>query len=74
MRELLIAKLEELRFPSDKFSLYSLRAGGVTAAATERISDRDFHQHGNWKLESAKNGYIEDPIAKRLKVSQALGL
>ena len=30
--------------------------------------------HGRWKSETAKDGYIADSVAKRLKVSQNLGL
>lgn len=74
MRELLKAKLEELGFPSVDFSFHSLRAGGATAAAKAGIPDRDFQRHGRWKSDSAKDGYVEDSLEKRLKVSQALGL
>lgn len=55
-------------------TFHSLRAGGTTATAKAGIPDRDFQQHGRWKLESEKDGYIKDPIEKRLKVLQALSL
>ena len=74
MRELLKAKLDELGFPSTDFSLHSLRSGGATAAARAGVRDRDFQPHGRWKSVSAKDGYVEDSLEKRLKVSQSLGL
>ena len=74
MRELFKAKLEEPGFPSAEFGLHSLRAGGATAVARAGIPDRDFQRHGRWKSEGTKDGYVEDSLEKRLKVSQALGL
>ena len=44
MRDILKAKLEELGFPSHKFSIHSHRTGGATAAATAGIPDRDFQK------------------------------
>ena len=71
MRELLKQKLVELGFNAADFSLHSLRAGGTTAAG---VSDRVFKRHGHWKSETAKDGYIEDSLHKRLSVTQNLGL
>ena len=73
MRELLKQKLVELGFNAADFSLHSLRAGGATAAAAG-VSDRVFKRHGRWKSETAKDGYIEDSLHKRLSVTQNLGL
>ena len=72
MRELLKQKLVELGFNPADFSLHSLRAGGATAATG--VPDRVFKRHGRWKSETAKDGYIEDSLHKRLSVTQNLGL
>ena len=55
--------------------LHSLRAGGATAAANSSVvSERCWKRHGRWKSDSAKDGYIDDSLKKRLKVSECLGL
>ena len=69
MRELLKEKLQQLGFPSNEYSLHSLRAGGVTVAAMAGIPDRVFKRHGWWKSDNAKDGYVEDSMDKRLSVS-----
>lgn len=57
-----------------KYGLHSLRSGGATKAANSGIPDRMFKRHGRWLSESAKDGYIQDSIDERLKVSKSLGL
>jgi len=52
----------------DDYSLHSLRAGGVTAAAGAGVPDRVFMRHGRLKSE---DGCVEDSLEKRL---QNLGL
>ena len=46
MQEIFLAKLEELGFDASKFGLYSLWAGGATAAANAGVVDRLFKHHG----------------------------
>ena len=61
--------------PDCKIALHSLRAGGVTAAANSgKVNEKCWKRHGRWKSETAKDGYIADPVAKRLKVSQNFGI
>lgn len=74
VREIFKQKLDQLGFPSEAFGLHSLRAGGATVAAKSGVPDRLFTQHGCWKSENAKDGYVEDPLPERLAVSQKLGL
>ena len=74
MAELLKEKLLELEFTSEEFSLHSLRSGGATAAAVAGVPDRLFKKHGHWRLENAKDGYIEDSLEQRLSVLRSLGL
>ena len=74
MRELLQEKLVQLGYSPDSFGIHSLRVGDTTAAANAGIQDRIFKRHGRWKTDGAKDGYIEDSIEKRLKVSEQLGL
>ena len=73
LRELLKNNLEELGFSSTEFGVYSLRAGGATAAR-RGMPDRLFKKHGRWRSETAKDGYIEDSLEQRLAVTEKLGL
>ena len=74
VKEIVKDKLSSLGFDSRQFGLHSFRAGGATAAANAHVGDRLFKRHGRWRSETAKDGYIEDTVADRLKVSQSLGL
>lgn len=74
MRELLLAKLDQLGYDKQQFSLHSLRAGGASAAANAGIPDRLFKRHGRWKSETAKDGYIKDSTSALLSVSSSLKL
>ena len=73
-RELLINCLTVLGLDSSKFCLHSLRSGGTTAAAANNISDRLIKEHGRWKTEFSKDGYIQDTISNQLSVSANLGI
>lgn len=74
MRELLLAKLEQIGYDKSQFGLHSLRAGGATAAANAGVPDRLFKRHGRWKSETAKDGYIKDSEKALLSVSKSLNL
>lgn len=74
MRELFLAKLDQLGYDRKQFGLHSLRAGGATAAAAAGIPDRLFKRHGRWRSETAKDGYVKDPEESRLAVSKGLNL
>ena len=54
--------------------MYSLRAGGASAAANAGVEDRLFQRHGRWSSLSAKNGCVDDSLVSRLSVSQRLGI
>lgn len=58
LRELLLNKISQLGYDPKEFGMHSLQAGGATAAANAAVSDTLFRRHGSWKLESAKDGYI----------------
>jgi hypothetical protein len=64
---------ESLGFDKSKFGLYSLRAGGATAAANAGINDRLFKKHGRWASDFAKDGYVCENINEKLLVTQNLG-
>ena len=51
------------------FGLHSLRSGGATAAARNGVSDRLFKNHGRWKSENVKDGYVRDKLEDILKFS-----
>ena len=74
LRELLLDKLSELGFDPTLFGMHSLRAGGAIAAANTGVENRLFKQHGRWKSESAKDGYVKDSLERRLEVSKGLGI
>ena len=73
-RELVLAMLESIGLDRKQFSLHSLRSGGASAAANAGVPDRHFKRHGQWRSESAKDGYVQDRIEERLSVSKKLGL
>jgi integrase len=73
-RELLINCLTVLGLDSSKFCLHSLRSGDTTAAAANNISDRLIKEHGRWKTDFSKDGYIQDTISNQLSVSANLGI
>ena len=74
MRELLLAKIEQLGMDPKQFGMHSLRAGGATAAANAGVPDRLFKRHGRWRSETAKDGYVKDSVERRLTVSKGLGV
>ena len=74
MREIFLAKLDELGFDASKFGLHSLRAGGTTAAANAGVADRLFKRHGRWRSESTKDSYIDDLRDARMSVSKSHNL
>ena len=69
-RKLFLQSLENIRLPSKEFGLHSLRSGGATATANAGITERLFKQHGRWKSESAKDGYVKDNLAALLTVTK----
>ena len=73
VRECLVSRLR-LFAPGLKLGIHSLRSGGVTAADKAGIADRLLKMHGRWKTDLAKDGYMSESSANRLKVSQSLGL
>ena len=74
LHELFQRKLSHLGYPSKQFGLHSLRAGGASAAANAGVPDRLFKKHGLWKMENAKDGYVEDSLDSRLSVSRQICL
>ena len=74
LRDLFKAKVKQLGYPAQQFGLHSLRAGGALAAANAIILDHLFKQHGRWKFENAKDGYVQDSIEKCLSVTKNIGL
>ena len=74
VREQFRGKMLELGYPVSGYGLHSLRAGGASAAAQAGVPDRLFRQHGRWRSETAKDGYIEDSVENRLTVSKSIGI
>jgi len=74
MRDLFRKKLEALGHAATGFGLHSFRAGGASTAAKAGVPDRLFKQHGRWKSESAKDGYVEDSVENRLSITRNIGI
>lgn len=74
VRELFIEAFAGIVDNIKVYGLHSLRSGGATASAVRGIPDRIFKRHGRWRSESAKDGYVQDPLSERLSVSKKLGL
>ena len=72
--EILLEKIKAMDWDPSQFGMHSLRAGGATATANAGVPDWLFKQHGRWRSETAKDGYIKDSVEKRLEVSKQLGL
>ena len=74
LRELYIKAFKPHVSDIAKFGLHSLRSGGASAAANHGVPDRLFKRHGRWRSENAKEGYVQDDLNERLKVSTSLRL
>lgn len=72
-REIIISKLK-LVAPNLNLGVHSLRAGGASTAANANVSDRCLKRHGRWKAAANKDGYINDSVQKRLRITEALKL
>ena len=66
--EIILEDLARLGYPKRQFGPHSLRRGGATASANDRL----FKQHGRWKSYTAKDGYVKDDIEALLSVSKSL--
>jgi hypothetical protein len=73
-RELLSNCLSVLGLDRSKCCLHSLRSGGTIAAAANNISDTLIKEHGRWKTDFSKDGYIQDTISNQLLVSANSGI
>jgi hypothetical protein len=57
-----------------EYGTHSGRRGGATGAANVDVPDRLFKEHGAWKSERVKDGYVVDSLQARLSVTANLGL
>ena len=73
-RELLLDALSKAGFEKQKFGLHSLRSGGATQAAHNRIPERLLKAHGRWKSDLSKDSYIKENLNNRLSVTKNLTL
>lgn len=58
----------------DDYGTHSGRRGGATRAANVDVPDRLFKEHGFWKSERAKDGYVVSKLQSRLLVTANMGL
>ena len=73
-RDIVLNAIEEIGINKKFFGTHSLRSGGATAAAKFGVPDRLFKQHGRWKSENAKDGYVQNSLIELLSVSKSLGI
>ena len=71
-REIVLQAFGSLGYDKQKFGLHSLRSGGATAAANAGLNERLLKQHGRWKADLAKDGYVQDDLDAMLSVSCCL--
>ena len=64
------AKVPELNLGIFSFSA----SGAITAANASRVSDRCHKRHGRWKIDTAKDGYIDDCVENKLFITKKLKL
>ena len=75
MRELFLAKIEQLGMVPKQFGMHSLWAGGATTTANTEVPDRLLiKRHGRWRSDAAKDGYVKDSVERRLTVSKGLAV
>ena len=61
--------------PNLKLGTHSLRASGATTAANAQgVLERCLKQHGRWKSDLSKDGYVEDFLEKKLFITKQLHL
>lgn len=73
-RECVVSKLK-LVAPDSNLGLHSLRAGGATEAANAGgVSERCLKRHGRWRSDTAKDGYVDDSLEKKLLITKKLKL
>ena len=53
-------KLETIGSDKHEYGLYSLRAGGASAAANAGVSYRMFKCHSRWHNKNVKYDYVKD--------------
>ena len=73
-RDSMISVLKLHKIDHKLYSLHSFRSGGASAAANAKVPDRLFKNHGRWRSESCKDGYVEDSLESRLLVTMSIGL
>lgn len=73
-RELLLGTLTAIGLDCKQSCIQSWRSGGATAAARNSVSDRLIKEHGRWRTDFTKDGYIKDSVKKQLTVSSNLGI
>ena len=73
LSEMFRNRLAQAGHDTDNFSLHSLRAGGVTLAASEGMREKMYKAHGRWKSEAVKS-YVSESVEQKLSVTKALNL
>ena len=70
--ELIRKQLKAIGLNPKQYGLHSLRSRRASTAAAAAIPNRLLMRHGGWRLESAKNTYIQETEETLVRVSRAL--
>jgi hypothetical protein len=62
-----------LNLDPHEYGTHSARRGGATHAANVDVPYRLFKEHGAWRSERAKDGYVVSYLQARLSITASLG-
>ena len=68
----LFKKIRDLGYSAENLRFHTFQAGGATTTVNVDVPDRLFKRHGRWRLENAKDGYIEDTSEKPTSAAHKL--
>ena len=69
--------LDSIGLDSSLYGLHSLRRGGATAVyanAKSKVRDGLVRNHGRWKSDLIKDGYVDNSLRDKLRVTEGLGI
>ena len=72
--EHILKAVEAIGLNTKLYGLHSFRRGGATYSARLGVKNRLFKNHGRWRSENAKDGYVADSLEEILSVPKYLGI
>ena len=74
VRDSFIGDCLDMELDRKLFGIHSFRRGGATHACRTGVNDRLFKNHGRWRSENAKDGYVSEDLETKLSVTRNLGI